>query len=117
MTSKVHVLPWLTHPGCGLDVEPLIASLCNWQHEPGEDWSASLSVRYHGLPEITVELCIGREEIGDEAGYVALVSGAGSEPFQDLFETLHGAMIAAETMAAQLVCARRRELALQSSGQ
>lgn len=111
MMSKVHVLPWLTDPQLLLAGEPLMISQSTWQHEPGEDWSAGLSVRYHGHPEISTELCIGREEIGDEVGYVAVVSGNDLEPFRYLFETLHGAMLTAETTAVQLICDRRREVA------
>lgn len=113
MTNKVHVLRWLTDPCRALPAEPLIFSVCNWQHAPGEDWSASLSVRYHGHPEITTELCIGRAEIGDEIGYVATVSGGDMESFRYLFATLHGAMITAETIAAQLIGDRHRELLSQ----
>ncbi|TIN28599.1 MAG: hypothetical protein E5Y31_11290 [Mesorhizobium sp.] len=111
MTNKVHVLRWLTDPQLMLADEPLMVSQSNWQHEQGEDWSASLSIHYHGYPAISIELCIGREEIGDEIGYVAVVSGNDLEPFHYLFETLHGAMLTAETMAVQLICNRRRELA------
>ena len=110
MTNKVHVLRWLSDPCGALPAEPLIFSVCNWQHEPGEDWSASLSVRYHGYPEIAVELCIGREENCNEIGYVAIVSGKDQEPFRHLFETLHGAMITAENVAAQLICDKHKEL-------
>lgn len=113
MTNKLHVIRWVSDPFHALPAEPLIFTVCNWQHEPGEDWSASLSVRYHEHPEISIELCIGREEIGDEIGYVAFVSGRDLEPFRHLFETLHGAMLTAETMAAQLICDRHRELTSQ----
>ena len=59
MKSKVHIIRWVSDPVRALPAEPLIFTVCNWQHEPGEDWSASLSVRYHDHAEIAVELCIG----------------------------------------------------------
>ncbi|TWH23328.1 hypothetical protein L611_000900000030 [Aminobacter sp. J15] len=113
MTNKVHIIRWVSDPVCALPGEPLSCTVCNWQHQPGEDWSAGLSARYHELPEISIELCIGRAEVAGVSGYVAIVSGRDLRPFRHLFATLHSAMLAAETMASQLICERQRELTSQ----
>lgn len=96
----IYVLEWLLDYRASGDIVPLRVEVTNWMVGPGEPWSADISVRYDGHPEVSAELII--HAVAD--GFRVEVYGKRVPPMKAArFRTFHAAQYAAERYALDVV--------------